>query len=250
LTGQGGSGGGGGAGGSGGSGGAGAGVYSSNNLLLLNCTIATNRTGSGGAGSGGGQVGSGGGVRQASGTAQLLNTIVARNSGNAPDVSGAFSSLGHNLIGVTDGSTGFPTSGDLVGSSVAPLDPKLGPLANNGGQTLTMALRSGSPAIDAGDTAAAPPTDQRGLPRPVGPAADIGAYEYGSPALLRISQSSGQLATLVYGPPGKTCHLLTSTDLRNWVCIGTNQLGTNGTALFYDDLNCAGACRFYRVLLP
>jgi hypothetical protein len=53
----------------------------------------------------------------------------------------------------------------------------LGPLADNGGPTLTLALLPGSPAIDAGDTLAAPPTDQRGFPRPYGPAADIGAYE-------------------------------------------------------------------------
>ena len=59
-------------------------------------------------------------------------------------------------------------------------DPKLGPLANNGGPTLTMALLPGSPAIDAGDTSLAPATDQRGFPRPAGLAADIGAFEYGS----------------------------------------------------------------------
>jgi hypothetical protein len=56
----------------------------------------------------------------------------------------------------------------------------LGPLADNGGPTLTHALLQGSNAIDAaiGDC---PPTDQRGVARPQGDACDIGAYE--SPSL-------------------------------------------------------------------
>src|ERR1035438_4953517 len=52
-----------------------------------------------------------------------------------------------------------------------------------------MALLPGSPAIDAGDTSAAPPTDQRGLPRPVGSASDIGAYECGLPRITMPPQS-------------------------------------------------------------
>jgi predicted outer membrane repeat protein len=58
-------------------------------------------------------------------------------------------------------------------------DPMLAPLANNGGPTMTLALLNGSCAVDAGP--ATPPagmtTDQRGLPRPVGSATDIGAVE-------------------------------------------------------------------------
>jgi len=55
-------------------------------------------------------------------------------------------------------------------------DPQLGPLANNGGPTLTHAIAPNSPAID---TAVGffPPTDQRGEPRPHGSAADLGAFE-------------------------------------------------------------------------
>ena len=61
-------------------------------------------------------------------------------------------------------------------------DPLLGPLADNGGPTQTLALLPGSPAIDAGDdhTCAAAPAsnlDQRGISRPQGPRCDIGAYE-------------------------------------------------------------------------
>ncbi|MCU0915264.1 MAG: right-handed parallel beta-helix repeat-containing protein [Planctomycetes bacterium] len=39
-------------------------------------------------------------------------------------------------------------------------------------------LRAGSPAIDAGRTPEAPDLDRDGHPRPTGPAADMGAYEY------------------------------------------------------------------------
>ena len=53
----------------------------------------------------------------------------------------------------------------------------LGSLQNNGGPTPTLALLSGSPAIDAGDPTAAPATDQRGLARVVNGIIDIGAFE-------------------------------------------------------------------------
>jgi hypothetical protein len=58
--------------------------------------------------------------------------------------------------------------GDLNGA-----DPKLGRLKNNGGPTPTMALLSGSPAIDSGNPDGCTDsrghllkTDQRGKPRP------------------------------------------------------------------------------------
>lgn len=59
-------------------------------------------------------------------------------------------------------------------------DPMLARLADNGGPTETQALRPGSPAIDHGGTSAngCPATDQRGVPRPQGPACDIGAFEF------------------------------------------------------------------------
>jgi len=66
-------------------------------------------------------------------------------------------------------------------------DPKLGALQNNGGPTMTGALLSGSPAIDAGNPTGCVDgqghllkTDQRGKPRPdkedTG-GCDMGAYE-------------------------------------------------------------------------
>lgn len=51
-------------------------------------------------------------------------------------------------------------------------------LADNGGQTKTLALSSGSVAINAGYTTGIPAADQRGFLRDVAP--DLGAYEFGA----------------------------------------------------------------------
>jgi hypothetical protein len=63
-------------------------------------------------------------------------------------------------------------------------DPKLGPLANNGGPTQTRLPQTGSPLIDAiptgscqADGASGITADQRGVSRPQGPGCDIGAVE-------------------------------------------------------------------------
>lgn len=66
--------------------------------------------------------------------------------------------------------------GSVTGTPLT-VDPQLGPLANNGGPTMTMALTATSSAVDTGGFAAALGTDQRGLVRPSGPAPDLGAYE-------------------------------------------------------------------------
>ncbi|MEO2087952.1 MAG: right-handed parallel beta-helix repeat-containing protein [Gemmataceae bacterium] len=111
--------------------------------------------------------------------ADVRNTIIARNTSNVggPDVTGAFASGGHNLIGVlTADASGFVAS-DLTGTAANPLDPKLRPLAYRGGRTQTHALMPNSPAINAGDNAGAPATDQRGNTRILGGVIDIGAYE-------------------------------------------------------------------------
>jgi hypothetical protein len=88
------------------------------------------------------------------GPVRLRNSIVALNTATFnPDVEGTMTSQGHNLIGKSDGSTGFTNgvNGDIVGTIAAPINPLLAPLANNGGPTQTMALLAGSPAFDAGD---------------------------------------------------------------------------------------------------
>ena len=193
--------------------GGGGGAANFGNLTLINCTLAGNSAAGGngalpGAGVGGGlanegvltvesctvggnsaiagSVGTarGGGLyhNNSGGSTSIRNTIVANNSAsglssNGPDVSGDFVSQGFNLVHNTSGSTGW--SGTITG-----VDPLLAPLQNNGGPTFTMALLTGSPAIDQGDGGSVM-TDQRGLFRPVnfgnipnaGNGSDIGAYE-------------------------------------------------------------------------
>jgi hypothetical protein len=191
----------------------------STDFALIACTIGGNSGGSGGTGGPGGGIGysgrtyiAGGGgggaggilIANAAGSGSLINTLVASNLGGVggagasgygahgpqgltgvPDLAGFFSSLGHNLIGRTDDSSGFTNgvNGDLVGSGSAPIDPLLGPLTDNGGPSPTMALLHGSPALDAGDDAILHPPyhlrdDQRGFPRQSASHVDIGAFEF------------------------------------------------------------------------
>jgi CSLREA domain-containing protein len=125
----------------------------------------------------------GGGIDQTTGVAVLINSLVAENSaGSGPDVFRAGGSVRarFNLIGDGSGSGITNTDGNQVGNvppNASPIDPRIGPLANNGGPTRTHALLLGSPAIDAASTPACPTTDQRGVLRPQGPACDIGSFE-------------------------------------------------------------------------
>ncbi len=237
--------------GSGGQGGSGAGIYSQTNLDLVSCTIAANLAGSGGLGGNGqpASAGFGGGVSDANGTARLLNTIVALDKGTPPDVQGRFLSLGHNLIGAADGSSGFPGAGDLVGSSATPLNPKLGPLANNGGPTFTLALLPGSPALDAGTAIGVPPTDQRGVARPQGAGVDIGAfeYQYTVPAISSALFQGADFWLRCCGLPGSAYTVQVSTNLLNWSDLGGFISDTNGFFDYLDaaQINCAE--RFYRL---
>ena len=80
-------------------------------------------------------------------------------------------------------------------------DPKLGPLADNGGSTQTCALLEGSSAIDKGLSVGphtidgvkiiVPGEDQRGITRPYGVGVDIGAYERDEPPFPKKPGSSG-----------------------------------------------------------
>jgi hypothetical protein len=168
---------------------------SSNALNLTNCTIVGNSAA--GTNLDGPVDADGGGIYQYTGNGgTFTNCIIANNTApRFPDFhSNNFTSGGHNLIGIFSES-GFVngTNGDQVGSSDTPIDAKLGELADNGGATQTIALLSGSPAINAGDDAKAPATDQRGFDH-VG-TSDIGAFEYGA--------TGNQAPAFVEGPTTK-----------------------------------------------
>jgi hypothetical protein len=133
-----------------------------------------------------------GGVHSAAaGAVNIVGTIITGNgdttkTNNFDIFSGestATVTSDHSLIGTTESSVTV----DDVGGTLRNVDPMLGPLADNGGPTQTMALLAGSPAIDAGPVPV--PTfplndnDQRGagFPRVIGPAVDIGAFEVQPP---------------------------------------------------------------------
>ena len=149
----------------GGGGGHGGGIYNSGTLTVTNSTF-----------SGNGAAASGGGIYN-TGTLNYSNTIIANSTGG--DCTLNAGSIGTNTTNlVEDGSCSASLSGD----------PSLGALADYGGPTQTMALQSGSLAIDAGDdaTCAAAPVnnlDQRGVTRPLDgngdstATCDVGAYE-------------------------------------------------------------------------
>jgi hypothetical protein len=196
-------------------------------LRLTNCTVALNPGVPCGGLSGAG--------------ASLVNTLLASN--RPCNGSGAIADGGHNLS--SDASCAFTNTGSLNLT-----DPRIGPLADNGGPTLTFALLPGSPAIGAADSAAAPATDQRGYPRPAG-SADIGAYEFGFPPVLLAAQPTGRGADVsVSGRPGVTCRLLVSPDLPHWTTVATNQFLPDGTTLFHDLGGASQPRRFYRALMP
>ena len=132
---------------------------------LTDCTISGNSAPTGG-----------GVFTQLATDTTLTNTIVASNNATTgPDVDGGIVSDGHNLIGETDGSSGWVGS-DLTGTVADPLDPRLAPLGDYGGPTNTIALLPGSPAIGAGTAVGSTTTDQRGFALD-SPSPDIGAFQ-------------------------------------------------------------------------
>jgi CSLREA domain-containing protein len=178
-----------GTGGDGGSGGSGGAIANNGDATLVNVTVSENYAGFGGL-SGvpngrSGLDGIGGGLYNRNGNLTLANSIVADNDIGAPvpDAAGDYISLGHNIVSVTDGSSGWIAS-DITGTNNAPVDAKLDSLKDNGGPTRTVALLAGSPAINAADKSLISTynlsTDQRGYARVYNRLPDIGAFEAGS----------------------------------------------------------------------
>ncbi len=180
-------------------------------------------TGNGAGTSGGGLVATG------SAATTLFGSVVAGNtapSGSDCSFAAILTSTGYNVVG---GGFGCPSggTGDLAygGALSALLDPALD---GNGGPTPTHALPDGSPAIDRVPLAqcgAANGADQRGFPRPVGPACDSGAYEgrsltlvvtngndSGPGSLRQASLDAASGATITFAP-GVTDVVLTTAGI-------------------------------------
>ncbi|OWK36578.1 Fibronectin type III domain protein [Fimbriiglobus ruber] len=163
-------------------------VSAGSTFALDNSTVALNMADADNTGGG-----SGGGLFVAGLTtpATAQSTIVAKNtvgtSGTDPDIDGRID---------TTKSLVFNTTGwDQSGSDAATIrgqDPLLGTLQNNGGLSPTLALQSGSPAIDAGSNPDSQTTDQRGtgFARTTGAATDIGAFEFGSTVTITITPAT------------------------------------------------------------
>jgi hypothetical protein len=140
-------------------------------VTLNNVTIANNSAvlGAGGLNAGGASA------------VTMTNTLIGGNTApSKPDCSGALTTSSYNLIQNNTGGCTGTTGTDHIG-----VDPKIDPLADNGGGLQTHALRSDSPAINAG--VGCPSTDERGVARPQGVACDIGAFEFVPPVVIQVT---------------------------------------------------------------
>jgi hypothetical protein len=180
-------------------------------------------------------------ISATNGTVSVINTIMflSLSQTNQTNVIGRVGDSGHNIS--SDASAGFTSA-----SSKNNVDPLLGPLANNGGFTPTLALLFGSPAIGAGDPAACPPTDQRGVARPMGSGCDIGAFEF-SPTLSLTRLAGGTVRLDYQFEAGVTNRISGSTNLTNWMLLGTHVSDANGRFQWEDPDSVNFRVRFYTV---
>ena len=184
----------------------GGGLYSlTGSATLTGCTLSGNSAASGGGirffegsfaltnctFSGNSSTETGGGLYNVKGSATLTNCTLSGNTASSGAVAegwtgavlaasncifwneGALEIFGGDkpliIYSIVQGS--FPGTGNMADN------PNLGSLADNGGPAKTHALPPGSSAVDAGTSAGAPATDQRGVTRPHGAGIDMGAYE-------------------------------------------------------------------------
>jgi predicted outer membrane repeat protein len=164
-------------------------------------------------------------------------------------------SLGYNLSN-DDGGGVLTHPTDILNT-----DPILGPLQDNGGPTWTHALLNGSPALDRIPGAADvdfPATDQRGLARPQGAAADIGAYELAAaaedtepptiidcPTDLVANATHPAGAVVNYTPPSASDNVALASFECDWLPGDTFPIGTTiVTCLATDTAGLTAECVF------
>jgi hypothetical protein len=203
----------------------------------------------------------------------LGNTIVAGNSisnvagtpasyNHGPEVKGACTSLGFNLIGPIDSSSSGWIASDATGRAAL-----LGPLQDNGGPTWTMLPTPKSPAIDTGTTGALF-TDQRGYPRPVifggrqippgSDGSDRGAVEVKPPMMGANVQggngSSGQSVSISWsGDFVDQWALLESFNpdpsSSSWVTSSIPVITSDGVSTTTINTDSPTGCKFFRLVL-
>ena len=143
-------------------------------VALDNVTVAYNDAETDGAGGG-----TGGGVSRAvsAGAFALGDVLLAANTvgagGNGSQCAGAFAGQNGNVVQLQAGNACV-----ITGGLTEPTDVMIGPLANNGGRTRTVALLDGSAAI--GFAESCPAQDQRAVARPAVDC-DSGAFEHQAP---------------------------------------------------------------------
>jgi hypothetical protein len=233
----------------------------SGELTLNNCSVSGNSVtgGMGGTGSVAGVIGEtyGGGVESL--LLSVQSTIVAGNTGSAssPDVRGAVESQGWNLIGITDGSSGWTTE-DFLGHSSFPLEAHLSPCQDNSGPVWTMRPLANSPALDAGRSGLA--TDARGSRRVVdfpnvpnalgGDGSDIGAFELQATTLLLTGpvKSGNDLVVRFSSDLGQRYRIERKDTLAPgaWTTVADNLSGTGGIIPVTDLGAASQPQRFYR----
>ena len=247
-------------------GGTGGGIYNYTNVLSLwTCTVASNKVvfGPGGGISdegsngvyrsttiAGNQASYGGGVF-ASGS-DFGNTLISANVANfAPQVNGTLFSSDYNLIQTTNGAAIIGGTDHLLRAPAF-----LGPLQDNGGPTMTMALAVGSPGIDQGKSFGAT-RDQRGARRPYffgpftipggGDGSDIGAYELVG-AILKIARSgSNVVLTWTTNEPAlklQSTSFLNPYGLTSWTDVPGTRTISGNQFMMVDSLKTN---RFYRL---
>ena len=137
--------------------GIGGGLFNDSTALIYNSTFSDNAAFGGG------------GAVASDASLYLYNSILANSVGSADDCfndGGTVDANVRNLIEVSS-----------CGAASLSSDPLLGPLADNGGPTMTMEPMYNSPVINAGDAATCLLYDQRGIARPSEAACEIGAFE-------------------------------------------------------------------------
>ncbi len=182
-------------------------------------------------------------ISASTGAVLLANSIVG-SPGSTSSCFGVMIDNGNNLCG--DTSAAFSAPGSLNN-----VDPRLGPLANNGGPTPTLALLFGSPAIDAGDDAHCPAVDQRGVTRPALSHCDIGAYELVPDFfyITSITQPTGAtLRIRGMGVPSQSFQLQASPSFANWEEVVSGIVSPTGW--FQVETTNGSQWRFYRTMAP